>query len=265
VTVDHSSVADIPTRAAAEAVARSGHDLVLMSSPPAAFEKLTIDHSEIYREVTRRYGKPIDLALKCSYNPRTGKHFAFSPAYTTVLGNFRKDLWQQIGLPNGPDSWEELRTSARTIRKRFGNPCGLGLSQEDDSNCSLRALLWSFGASEVDEAGRVTINSKNTIEALKFMRALHQESQIPEVFTWDASSNNRAMLSGRASFVMNGISIPRTAEKQDPDMARKIGLCRPLAGPVHRLSPPQPAFCYMIWQFSQNKDDAQQFLVDYAS
>lgn len=265
VTVDHISVTDLPTRAAAEASAGSGHDIVLMNSPPAAFEALAMDHGDIYKEVRKRHGKPIDLALKCTHNPVTGKHFAFSPSYTPVLGNFRIDLFQQIGLPNGPDNWDELRAAVKKIRDKTGNPCGLGLSQEEDSNCVLRALLWSFGASESDEHGRVTINSPKTIEALKFMRALHKESQVAEVFTWDSASNNRAMLSGRASYVFNGVSIARTAEKQNPEMASKIGLCRPLAGPAARLAPPQPASCYVIWQFSPNKDHAQQFLIDYAS
>lgn len=265
VTVDHISTTDLPSRIAAEASARSGHDLVLANSPPAAFEKLAIDHSDIYRDVEKRYGKPVDLAVKCTRNPRTGRYFAFAVSYTPVLGNYRMDLWRQAGLPNGPGNWEELRTAVKKIRDLSGHPCGLGLSQEDDSNCSLRALLWSFGASEVDENGTVTINSRQTIEALKFMRALHRESQLAEVFTWDVASNNRAMLSGRASYVFNGISVARTAEKQDPEMAKKIGLCLPLAGPARRLAPPQPVCCYMIWQFSRNREDAQQFIIDYAA
>jgi multiple sugar transport system substrate-binding protein len=265
VTVDHITVAELPRRVAAEASARKGHDLVLMNSPPAAFEALVIDHGDIYKEVRKHQGNPLDLALKCTFNPVSGKHFAFSPSYTPVLGNFRTDLFQQAGLPNGPDNWDELRAVVRGIREKNGNPCGLGLSQEEDSNCVLRALLWSFGAAESDGHGQVTINSPKTIEALKFMRALHKESQSDEVFSWDAASNNKAMLGGRASYVFNGVSIARTAEKQNPDMVAKIGLCRPLAGPAARLAPPQPASCYVIWQFSPNKDQAQQFLIDYAA
>ena len=66
---------------------------------------------------------------------------------------------------------------------------------------AMRALLWSFGGAEQDEAGNVTINSKNTIEALKFMKALFQESETQEVFTWTPPSNNQAMLAGRVSYV----------------------------------------------------------------
>ena len=49
---------------------------------------------------------------------------------------------------------------------------------------AMRALLWSFGGAEQDEHGNVTINSKQTVEALKFMKALYQETETSEVFTW---------------------------------------------------------------------------------
>ena len=78
----------------------------------------------------------------------------------------------------------------------------------------MRAILWSFGGAEQDEAGNVTINSKETVEALKYMKALYQETETPEVFTWTPPSNNQAMLAGRVSFVMNAISITRQAERE---------------------------------------------------
>ena len=264
VMVDHITVSELPSRAAAEAAARHGHDLFDLQSPPAAYEKLVIDHKEIYREVERKHGKPVALAIKSTFNPKTGKYYAFSPSYVPDVGNYRKDLWEQVGYPNGPDTWDDLRTGSKKIYNKLGNPCGLGLSQEVDSNMSLRALLWSFGGSEQDEHGNVAINSKATIEALKFMRALFKESETAEVFTWDATSNNRAMLSGRASYAMNPISITRTAEKHNPDMSRKIQVCQALKGPARRVAPPDPMDCYLIWDFAENKEGAQQFLIDYA-
>jgi multiple sugar transport system substrate-binding protein len=173
------------------------------------------------------------------------------------------DLWAQVGYPNGPDTYDDLRAGSKKIRDKFGNPCGIGLSHDNDTNSAVRAILWSFGGAEQDEGGDVTINSKQTVEALKFMRALYQESQTPEVFTWDESSNNRAMLSGKISYTMNAISIPRTAEKDNPEMSRKIQLCPACKGPVKRLTPANAANYYVIWEFAENKQGAKQFLLDY--
>jgi multiple sugar transport system substrate-binding protein len=263
VIVDHINVNEIPARAAAEVAAKRGHDLFLFMSPPAAFEPQVLDMSHVYQEVERKWGKKLDLAHKSTYNPKTKKYFAFSDSYVPDPGNYRKDLWAEAGFPNGPDTWDDLRAGAKKIRAKSGNPCGVGLSQELDTSMALRALMWSFGASEQDESGRVTINSKQTIEALKFMKALFQESQTPEVFTWDPSANNRVMLAGKASFVMNAISITRQAEREHQPISSKIGISRALKGPVRRMAAEHVMDCYVIWNFAQNKEGAQQFLIDY--
>ncbi|HET9165995.1 MAG TPA: extracellular solute-binding protein, partial [Candidatus Angelobacter sp.] len=214
VVVDHINLVDLNTRAASEAQAKKGHDLFMFLSPPAAYENQVIDMTHVYQEVEKKHGKKIDLAHKSTYNPKTKKYYAFSDSYAPDPGNWRKDLFEQVGFPNGPDTYDDLRKGAKAIKDKFGNPCGIGLSQELDTSMAMRALLWSFGGAEQDEEGHVTINSKNTIEALKFMKALYEESETPEVFTWTPPSNNQAMLAGKVSYVANAISITRQAERE---------------------------------------------------
>jgi multiple sugar transport system substrate-binding protein len=95
------------------------------------------------------------------------------------------------------------------------------------------------------------------------MKALYQESETPEVFTWDPSSNNRAMLAGKTSFVMNAISVTRQAEREHQPISSKIMVSRALKGPVRRMAAEHVMDCYVIWNFAENKDGAQKFLVDY--
>jgi multiple sugar transport system substrate-binding protein len=263
VIVDHISLSEIPARGAAEVSARKGHDLVMFLSPPAAYEKQVIDHGEIYREVEKKHGKPIQLAVKSTFNPKTKKYFAFADSYVPDPGNWRKDLWSAAGYPNGPDTYDDLLKGAKMIRDKSGNPCGLGLAQELDTSMAMRAILWSFGGSEQDEAGNVTINSKATIEALKYMRELYKQTETAEVFTWDPSSNNRAMLAGRVSFVDNAISITREAENKSMDISKQIMISRALKGPAARLASEHVMSCYVIWNFAENIEGAKQFLVDF--
>ncbi|HSE62384.1 MAG TPA: extracellular solute-binding protein [Thermoanaerobaculia bacterium] len=262
VTVDHMASTEVAARGAAEVAARQGHDLFLFLSPPAAYEAQVLDHRDVVEAVEKKHGKMIRLAERSTYNPKTGKYYAFSDSYVPDPGNYRTDLWREVGFPNGPDTWEDLRIGGGRIKQRFGNPVGVGLSQEIDSNMALRGVLWSFGGAEQDEEGRVAINSQETIEALKFMRALYKETMTPEVFTWDPSSNNRMILAGRASFVCNAISVTRTAERENREMARKIGLTPALAGPVRRIASEHVMNCYVVWKFAENPDAAKQFLVD---
>jgi multiple sugar transport system substrate-binding protein len=263
VVVDHISIGEINARAAAEVAARKGHDLFMFLAPPAAYEKQVIDHREIYEEVQRKHGKMIPLAEKSTFNPKTRKFFAFSDSYVPDPANYRKDLWEKVGYPNGPNTWNDLREGGRKIKEQFGNPVGVGLSQELDTNMAMRALLWSFGASVQDAAGNVVINSKATMEAVKYMRALYKESETAEVFTWDPSSNNRGILAGKLSFVQNAISVTRQAEKDNPAMSRDIQIAPPLMGPATRLASEHVMDCYVIWEFAENKEGAKKFLADY--
>jgi multiple sugar transport system substrate-binding protein len=263
VVVDNINLTDLPARAAAEAQAKKGHDLFMVLSPPAKYENQVLDMTHVYQEVEKKWGKKIDLAHKSTFNPKTKKYYAFSDSYAPDPGNWRKDLWEQVGMPNGPDTYDDLRKGAKAIKDKSGNPCGLGLSQELDTSMAMRALLWSFGGSEQDEAGNVTINSKNTIEALKFMKALYEEAETPEVFTWTPPSNNQAMLAGKVSYVANAISITRQAEREHLPIDKNIMISKALKGPVRRIAAEHVMNCYMVWDFAENKEGAQQFLVDY--
>ena len=263
VIVDHIAIGEINARAAAEVAARKGHDLFMFLAPPAAYEKQVIDHKEIYEEVQRKHGKMIPLAEKSTFNPKTKKYFAFSDSFVPDPGNYRKDLWEKVGYPNGPDSWDDLLKGGKKIKDTIGNPVGIGLSQELDTNMATRALLWSFGASEQTADGQVAINSKETLEAIKYMTALFKEAETPEVFTWDPSSNNRGILAGKLSFVQNAISVTRQAEKDNPAMSKAIQLRPALKGPVRRMASEHVMDCYVIWDFAENKDGARKFLADY--
>ena len=262
VIVDHIAISEINARAAAEVSAKQGHDLMMFLSPPAAYEKQVIDHKDVYAEVEKKHGKKIGLAEKSTINPKTKKYFAFSDSFVPDPGNYRVDLWSQVGFPHGPDTYHDLLVGAKRIKDKTGNPCGLGLSQELDTNMATRAILWSFGGAEQNEAGQVVLNSKNTIEAVKFMRDLYKQTETAEVFSWDPSSNNRGILSGKLSFVQNAISVTRAAEKDNPEMSKQIQLTTALKGPVRRIAAEHVMSCYVVWEFAQNKEGAKQFLVD---
>jgi multiple sugar transport system substrate-binding protein len=142
---------------------------------------------------------------------------------------------------------------------------GIGLASEIDTNMAMRSIMYSFGSSVQDEQGNVVLNSKETLEAIKFVKALYEEAMTPEVFTWDASANNRFMLSGKGSLALNAISITRTAEKIDPEMEKKIWLAKAPKGPVRRIGLEHVMNVYVIWKFAENIEGAKKFLVDYVS
>ena len=267
VVVDNVGIPAINTTAAAEVSAKKGHDLFLFLWPKPVYEDEVIDHREIYEECEKKYGKPIDLAIKSTYNPKTKKYFGFSDSYVPDPINWRKSLFDEAGS-KGPDTWDDIRTVGRKIKEKRGIPVGIGLAQEIDTAMAMRAILYSFGGSEQDEHGRLVLGSKNTLEAVKFVKALFQETMSPEVFSWDASSNNRAILAGRASVVLNAISVTREAENKNLMVDGKpigddIWLAKAAKGPVRRMGLEHVMNVYVIWKFAENIAGAKKFLVDY--
>jgi multiple sugar transport system substrate-binding protein len=261
VIVDNINLALIESRAAAEVSAQKGHDLVLFLAPPAVFEDQVAPMNDVYAECERKHGKAIDLAVKSTYNPKTKRYFAFSDSFVPDPVNYRTDLWGDVGMK--PDSWDDVRVGGKKIKDKHRIPIGIGLSAEIDTAMAMRAIMYSFGSHEQDEAGTLTINSKNTLEALRYVKALFEECMTPEVLAWDASSNNRQMLAGRSSLVLNAISVTRTGENQKMTIHEKIGLAKAAKGPVRRMGLEHVMDCYVIWKFSENIQGAQKFLVDY--
>jgi multiple sugar transport system substrate-binding protein len=231
-------------------------------SPPPVYEDQVIDHREIYEECERKHGKPVDLAVKSTYNPKTKKYFAFSDSFVPDPVNYRKDLWDDVGMA-APNSWDDVLTAGRKIKQKHNIPVGIGLSAELDTAMAMRTVLFAFGGSVQDEHGTVILNSKQTLEAIKFVKALYHDTMTAQVLAWDASSNNRAMLAGKISLCLNAISVTREGENKNIPITPKIQLTQALQGPGRRIGMEHVMDCYVIWKFAENIDGAKKFLVDY--
>jgi multiple sugar transport system substrate-binding protein len=263
VTVDHTPHLELPARAAAEVAAGAGHDLFAFngSGGPHLFEKHVQDLTSLVGEVEKKYGKVEQIGRQIAYNEGTKTWSAFPAYYIRFPGLYRKDLWDEIGMK--PDTWEDIRVGGAKLKAK-GNPVGIGLGHSVDPNLSYRSMLWSYGASDCDETGkRVTLNSKQTLEVVKLVRALYKEAMEPEVLSWDDAGNNRYLASGRGSWIHNPISAYRSIQKSNPELADKIYLWKTPAGPVRRLAAGAPN-SYVIWRFARNKDAAIEFLRYYA-
>jgi multiple sugar transport system substrate-binding protein len=136
------------------------------------------------------------------------------------------------------------------------------MSNEIDSNMFLMALMMCFGSFIQNREHRVVLNSKATREVLRFARQLFRQGMTNEIFAWTASSNNVGMQAGRLSMALNAISITRTLEDSNPDLARRIAIAPIPAGPRGRFGLEHVMHTYMIWEFARNKAAAKKFLAD---
>ena len=263
VVVDHVNQADLPGRVAAEAAAGRGHDLVATLAPLPQYEDRVINHRSIVQEVTRKRGRMADVCYRSCYNPKTKKYFGFPDNYAPDPVNWRRDYWAQAGFPQGPTTWDVVRRAAPALRRQ-GHPIGIGMSNEIDSNMALMAMMMCFGSFIQNRRHRVVLNSRPTVRVLRYARELYRNGMSNEIFAWTAASNNQAFLAGRLSLAMNAISITRSAELSNRDLAQRTSLKPIPAGPRGRLGLEHVMHTYMIWRFAQNRRMAQKFLVDLA-
>ena len=263
VTVDHVNTADIPAAFGAEVAAGQGHDLIEHIASLAQFEKSVLDLRDIWDEATSLYGEPVENARLNSYNPTTDKYYSFCHGYAPDPANYRKSLWEAIDMPDGPGTFQELLDGGTRIFNEQGVQLGLGMSQEIDSQMAAQTLIWAYGGSIQDENENVTINSPETIEAVNFMKELFTNAMTPEVFSWNAASNNQLLVAGQASYILNSISAFRTAQEQQPETAADIFFSTPLVGPAgeeRALAHAHAAMAYQIPTYSPNQDTAKEFL-----
>lgn len=263
VTVDHVHLSQIGARTSAEIAAGSGHDLIEWIFPPAAFEPSVIDLTDAVKEAERRFGKQVSYCKRSSYNPTTNKYYGFCHGWVIDPGDYRKSLWDKAGKAEGPETWDDLVTYGGSIKRDQGVQLGIGLSQEIDSNMAARALLWSYDTGVQDKNQNVIINNDKTIAAVEYMAKLFKEAMTPEVFAWGAASNNRLLIAGKASYILNSISAYRSGQKTKPEVAKDVFFVPPLKGPRGTAwASEHVVYNYVVPEYAKkNADTAQAFLL----
>jgi multiple sugar transport system substrate-binding protein len=262
VKVDHVRNADLPARFAAEASAGAGHDLIEFQAviQTHTYADQLVDVGDVADAVSKKYGGWIDMAKNVGLVDGTWR--ATLSYFIAQPNIYRKDYFDDAGVPY-PDDYMTLLESSKKL-KAAGHPCGQAMSNCNDGNHNWRSVLYSFGATETSPDGKtITINSPETLAALKFGQQLYTDGMTDEVFSWDDSSNNLLILSGRGSWIDNATSVYITAKNQAPDVAEHLQIALNPKGPGDkggRRNVVDPN-AWAIWKFSQNADTAKAFLL----
>jgi multiple sugar transport system substrate-binding protein len=263
VRVDRIPHLELPSRFAAEFAAGTGHDLIYFVGTilTALYYRHLVDLTDIAERIGTKWGGWIPAAVPISVVQ--GRWHAIPDFYIVAPMLWRKDLFEQNGL-QPPDTWEQARVAARTLKPK-GHPTGIAFSHCNDANLFLRSILFSHGAQEADASGQnILIDSKETREGLKFLKALYDEGMTAEVFSWDDASDNRYLASGIACWIHDAISAYRSTEDTNPPVFQKTALALEPAGqPGKRVSISNPN-AYAIWKFSKNQQAAKEFLLHLA-
>jgi multiple sugar transport system substrate-binding protein len=258
---------DLQPRITAGIQSGSGADLIMsFNSYTHLYANSVVDLSALAEEVGKREGGlyPYARAI-CS----DGKMFMGMP--WAVIGGmiaYRKSWLDEAGVTSFPDNWDDYRAAAKKLKAKqrpFGQTLGHTFG---DAPGFTYPYLWSWGGKEVEADGKtVVINSKATVDSVKFMTALWKDGMDEGGLAWDDTNNNRAFLSQTISATLNGASIYiETLRKPDQYKTEKG---TPMNKDIlHAPLPKGPAGQFgfhllqsnMLMKYSKNQDAAKEFL-----
>lgn len=257
----------------AESQARSGHDILAHPAWYAlTYAKQLEPLDDVMNPLIKKYGK---VAPAAEFLCKDKGHWIAVPAVTGTQVKppcVRLDLFKKVaGIDilemypvNKPATkaadnwnWETLVKAAEKLHKE-GHPIGLGLGQTTDSIDWVGAMFASFGATLVDAKGHITVKSDAVKQVLDYSKRLVKVMP-QDVFAWDDASNNKYIISGQGSMIMNPPSAYAVAKRDNPNVAKELYEIEMPTGPKGRYAPFLP-FLWALWGFSKNKSAGKSLL-----
>jgi multiple sugar transport system substrate-binding protein len=217
VRIDKESWEDIRPKAAVAANVGSGPDIMwVWFDDPQQYPDKLVDLTDLADYLGGKYGGWYDGPK--SYATNDGK-FVGLPIAT--IGNaivYRKSIVEKAGFSEFPKDTDGFLKLCQALKSKGLMPAGFTHGHGvGDGNNYAHWLLWSHDGKMVDEKSNVTINSPETIEAIKYATELYK-TFIPGTESWLDVNNNRAFLAGQVSVIANGVSAYYAA-KNDPKLA----------------------------------------------
>ncbi|HEX2888295.1 ABC transporter substrate-binding protein [Vineibacter terrae] len=198
---------DLQPRVTAAIQAGAGPDLIMaFNNQTYLYADSVVDMTELAEDLSSKEGGLYKYARSICSN---GKMFMGMPwAVIGAMIAYRKSWLDEVGATTFPDTWETYRDVGKKLKAK-GHPLGQTLGHTfGDAPTFTYPYLWSWGGKEVEADGKtVVINSKETIESVKFMAGFWKDAYDEGGLAWDDTNNNRAFLSQTIAATLNGASI----------------------------------------------------------
>src|SRR6202043_253085 len=248
---------------------KTGPDVMMAVSNWAQLyaESLT-DVSDIAEEAGKALGVYYQPAQDVAND---GKRWIAMPF--TILGVLfanRTSWFAEVGVTPDkfPATWDEYRAIGKQLKAQ-DHPYGQTLAHAfGDGPAFWYPYLWSWGGKEVEADGKtVALNSKQTIDSVKFAGGFWNDCCDEGGLAWADSSNTRAFLAGTISSTNNGASIYLEAKKKPDSYLTEKGTplwkdifhTRLPRGTGGQFALPGP-FTDLLMGYSKNQKAAKDFL-----
>jgi multiple sugar transport system substrate-binding protein len=207
VRVDFISWEDIRPQTAVVGNTGAGPDVVVgFSSDPQIYASKIADMTDLADYLGAKYGGWQELSVLYGTKWKTKEWISIPIGGGAGPVVYRQSWVKEAGYDKIPDDHEGFLALCQKLQK-IGHPFGMSLGHAlGDANGFANWLLWSHNAMLVDESGKIALDSKETLAALKYATEL-QKTQIAGNLSWNDSGNNKAFASGDVGLTFNGVSI----------------------------------------------------------
>ncbi len=207
VTVEYISWEDLRPQTAVIANTGGGADMVFgWAIDPFLYETKLVDMNDLADYLGKKYGGWFDIAKLYGTRWKTDEWHSLPIGGGTGPTVYRQSWVKDAGYDRIPDKLDDFLVLCQKL-KQAGHPCGFSLGHAvGDANGFCEWALWSHNAKVVDETGRIALDSKETIDALKYITELYK-TMIPGTIAWNDSGNNKAYAAGQIGLTFNGVSI----------------------------------------------------------
>src|SRR5690242_890264 len=218
VKVDFVGWEDINQQTAVTSNSGAGPDLIIgFSDHPHIYVDKLIELTDVADYLGKKYGGWLNLAKAYGKKAKSESWIGLPFGATAGPLIYRKSILKSVGFDKPPEDHAGLLDLCRKLHKA-GKPAGFALGNAvGDGNGFADWMMWSHNAALLDEDGNVTINSKETIAALNYVKELFPNF-IAGTPSWNDVSNNRAYSSQEIALTANGVSLYFSL-KNDPATA----------------------------------------------
>ena len=219
VQISYLSWEDLAPQTAVIANTGGGADMVIgFSISPFLYAEKLVPMNDVTEYLGKKYGGWFDLALLYGRKWHTNDWIALPIGGGTGPTVYRQSWVKAVGYDGIPNDLDGFLTLCQKL-KQSGHPCGFSLGHAvGDANGFAEWALWSHGASLTDEKGKVSLDSNETLAALKYVSELYKY-MVPGTIAWNDAGNNKAYIAGDISLTFNGVSIYFVLKKSpDPKL-----------------------------------------------
>ena len=256
---------------AAESQAKSGHDIIALSTwLPSRYASQLVPVDDVMEPLIKQNGA-VNATVEYLGHLKGAWVAVPAPVGSQIKGPCsRLDYMKKyagldmqelypVGAPPKADGWTfDAFLKAAEDCNKGGHPFGIGLGTTADNVDTAGAVFHGFGAMLVNAKGEITVKSDAVRQSLEFYKRL-MAAMPPDVPAWDDASNNKFLVSGQGSLIMNPPSAWAVAKRDAPKVAEQLWTHGFAAGPKGRFAPFTPYF-WGIWNFSKNVPAAKSLL-----